>query len=218
MIKSNQCIEGELSMNKTPDQRVINILNAVKSKLAESYKKYHNIYDTTKDKATEKNAIDQANIIIAEHKVVVSYLRKYYDLFKALYTPEYNGNPEIIKQINSLETEILRKYSGEKELESAPATPTPALEKGKKYAVTDTKKTEEGNDKFLGIVSTIGALILAFLALNSLSNIDTSSVFDALASIPLFGGIAIGPTWGAIALGKLAVKKFREANEKSKSK
>jgi hypothetical protein len=224
MIKSNQCIEGENSMEKKPSKEVLAILNSVKEKLEDLYKKYHDMYENAKDEATEKKAFDKGNTIVSEHKAVVDYLKRYHALFSALYTPEYNGNSDVINQINNLETEILNKYRDKIPTKPAAApaqdkpAPAPALEKGKKYSVTDTKKSEKGKDRFLGIASTIGALLLSSLALGSLSAINVSSFFDALISIPLYGGIATVSGWGVVATGKYAIQKFKEANAKSKSK
>lgn len=204
-------------MEKSPNKEVLNTLNSIKEKLEELYGKYKTMYDNAKDDKTVKIAIDGANTIISEHKIVVSDLKKYHALFTALYTPEYNGNQDIINQINNFEKEIIEKY---KDKMPAPnnATPTPALEKGKKYSVTETKKSENGNDKFLGIISSVGSLALLITGIKILTNIDVSTVFDTLISIPLYGSLAAACGWGVIATGKFAYQKLKEANEKSKSK
>lgn len=204
-------------MEKSPNKEVLEKLNSIKKNLEDLYNKYKVKYDKAKDEKEVNAAIDGANVIISEHKVVVSYLKKYHALFSALYTPEYNGNLDIIKQINNLEKEILEKYKDIVPAKSA-SSETPAIKKGEKHAVTKVEESKETKSNALTIASSIGAIFLATLTLSSLANINFSTVGNFFGSIIPYGLAAAASGWGAAATGSYAIQRFKEANGKSKSK
>ena len=220
MIKSNQYVEGENSMEKSPNKEILDKLNSIKKNLEDLYNKYKVMYDNAKNDAEVKSAIDGANIIISKHKAVVSDLKKYHSLFTALYTPEYNGNADIINQINALEKEILEKYKDKYPAKSAAETSgkdAPAIKKGEKHAVTKVEESKTAKNNALTIASSIGAVILATLTLSSLANINVSTVGNFFGSIIPYGLAAAASGWGAIATGSYAVQRFKEESH-SKSK
>lgn len=195
-------------MERVPNKNVIGLLNLASDKLEIAYYNCKNEYEKTIDYVRKEELINEANKILAERQEVLSYLQKYSDLFKALNNSDYSVKSKIIKDIDTLESEVTLAYNPKENNSAAVSAPadnylnTQGLEKGGKYTV---KEISQGvNNGFWGLVNGAISVFSTWCAIDAIKCLlSHSGAFMVLGAVPyipatiLFTALAIGTFKGA---------------------